>query len=95
MKTYLATSWLFIVRTWLYLPGEFIDLIGNESSRYAAQIEVTEDGKFRVLDGFFLQLTRTNLFRPGEPCQLTSEEAARYSDRIEELSPQEAVDAVL
>jgi hypothetical protein len=85
MKTYLAITWLYFVRTWLYFPGEYADLQPHELDRYGAQIEVTEDGKYRVRDGFFLQVARTYLIYPNQTVELTDEEAIRYSDKVTEV----------
>jgi hypothetical protein len=88
MKKFKCLSWLYIVRTWLFMPGEIVELTPVEINRYAAQIEPTEesaDGKYLVRQGFYLNLIRTYLLQPEEIAELTAEEAIRYSDRIEEV----------
>lgn len=86
MKKYRVIFWLYLVRTWLYLPGEIVELNPDEAIRYAAQIEETaEAGKYRIRDGFYLHLVRSWLYTPGETVELTTDEAVRHSDKIEEI----------
>ncbi len=86
MKKYRVLNWLYLIRTWLYTPGEIVELTPLEVDRYAVQIEPTEEpGKYLVRQGFYLNLIRTWLFVPDDICELTTDEAIRWGDRIEEV----------
>jgi hypothetical protein len=85
MKKYAVQNWLYLIRVWLYDSGEIIELYPDEAVRYAVQIEVVDAGRYRVRDGFNLQLRRCWLYQPGEIVELTEYEANRYSDRVEEV----------
>lgn len=86
MKKFKCLNWLYLIRTWLFVPGEIVELNPYEANRYATQIETTEfEGKYLVRSGFYLNLIRTYLFAPDCICELTDDEATRHSDRIEEV----------
>lgn len=86
MKKYRVISWLYLVRTWLYLPTEIVQLEPMEVIRYASQIEEMGDvGTYKVRENFYLYLVRTWLYQPSEIVELTLDEAGRYASSIEEI----------